>query len=157
MPLAHQLAHDLMQPVERRRVRRLHDDAVEVVPRMRESRHLRMKWRDHLPVQRQTEHRALLLEHADHGEREAMNANLASNRIEIREVSLGDLLSDHDHRCAERVFLLVVDAAVRQREVLDQEVLGRCCLGEHPRPSLRELGARVGARDIVHRPPRAIR
>src|SRR5439155_11451151 len=156
MPLAHQLTNDLVQTVERGRIRRLHDDSVQVVPRMRDARHLRMERCDHLAVQREAEHRTLLLEDADDGERKAMNANLPSDRIEAGEVSLGDLLADHDHRGAEGVFLLVVDASVREREVLDQEVLGGCSLSEYPGSSLRKLGARVRARDIVHRPARAV-
>jgi len=44
---------------------------------------------------------------------------------------------------------------VREREVLDQEVLRCRRLGEHLRAALRKLGARVGPRDVVHRPARA--
>src|SRR6476659_6782331 len=116
-----------------------------------------MEWRDHLPVESQPEHRPLLLEHADDREREAMNADLTPERIEIREIALRHLLTDHDDRGAERIFLLVVDAAPRQREVLDQEILWCRRFGEHLGATLRELRAGIGPGDVVHRPPRARR
>src|SRR4051812_12909499 len=106
MPFAHDFAHDLLESEERFGTRGLHDDAVEVVSRAGDALHLRVERRDHLTVERQAEHRALFLEHTDHGERKLVDTELAPDRIEIREILFRDLATDdHDLR-AERILLL---------------------------------------------------
>src|SRR3954470_5697736 len=155
MAFPHELTHDLVEPAEGSGSRCLNNDAIEIVSRMRETRHLRMEGRDDTPAERQPEHRPLFLEHTDHREWKPVNAYLSADRIEVGEVSLGNLLADDDHRGADRVFLLVEHATPRDRQVLDQEVFRRSRLRQNLRPATREFRAAIGSGDVLHRPTRA--
>src|SRR4051812_39333590 len=152
MTLPHELTHNLMETVEGSGSRSLNDHAIEIVSRMRESRHLRMERRNDLPVERHPEHRPLLLEHTDHREWEPVNAYLSADGIEVGEVALGNLLADDDHRGTDRIFLLVEDTTVRERQVLDQEIFRRRRLRQAFWPATREFRAAISSRDVVHRP-----
>src|SRR5687768_17576877 len=98
MPLAHDFADDVLRALNGLRTVCLHDDAIQSVPRVGEATHMRVERGDDLTVEREAEYRALLLEHADHGEREAIDAQLAANRIKVREVAVGDFGPDDDDR-----------------------------------------------------------
>ena len=95
--------------------RRLNDHRVDDAVRIHPAVERRLFRRDDELVEREAERAALLLHHADDGVRNALDAQLAPDRIEVREEVIGDVLADHDDRRAERVFLRGDEPALRSR------------------------------------------
>jgi hypothetical protein len=149
---AHGLAYQLLQRRLLGRVLALHHHAVEPVPRLGHASHRRGDRGEHLQVEREAEHLALLLQHADDAERDAAELDLAADRVHPREVQLRHLAADHDHRRARGRLLLAEHPATLDGEVLDGEQAGGHRLDDHLRAALAVRGDRRLPGDVLDGP-----
>ena len=88
-------------------------------------------------IERESEYRTLLFQHADDGVRHALHPELASQRVEIGEEVLGDLVTDYDDGRTQRGFLRGERASKANVVFLDCEVVAVDrvrfhLLGTHP-------------------------
>src|SRR2546423_4705374 len=107
--------------------------------------HWRVVRRDGNAVERETEHRALLLEHPNDGVRSPFDPKRTSNGVQVGKEVFSDFVSDHDHRSAKVCLLSSKRTASVYVVFLDREIIAVDCV---PLDLLRSGELRLGLKEI---------